>query len=138
MENKKWLKIVSIILLVLGAFELINGVIALVLTLNGSVTVPEGQTEEVFRTAGIATFVGALLGALLDLFLGIKGIQKANGREIGKAAHILGIIILVFQIIAVVVGAIGLIQAFTVTSLISLLISVLEAAGLVVYVKGTK
>lgn len=138
MENKKLLKIVSIVLFVIGALNLALGVSYLVRTIGGWLPVPEGQTKDVVTVAGYLAFAFSLVNAFLGCYLGVKGLQKANGKQISKVPYVLGIILLVLQIIGVVSNCVGLISAFTLTTLFDLLISVVEACGLVVYVKGTK
>lgn len=138
MENKTLLKIVSIILIILGVCSIITTTISYVNVLNGT-TQPSGDMSlDLLKTSALIALILSVIGALIEVFLGTQGIRKANGQTIGAAAHIIAIIILVFEIIGVVGGAIALISTFTVGSLINLFISVLEAAGLVVYVKGTK
>jgi hypothetical protein len=138
MENKTLLKIVSIILFILGIASIVTNTISYVSVLNGTTQPTGDMTVETFKIAALIALILSVIGALINIFLGVQGIRKANGNQIGKAAHIIGIIILVCEIISVVAGAIALIQAFSTSSLISLILSVIEAAGLVVYVKGTK
>lgn len=138
MKNKNSLKIVSIILFIIGVANLAVGIAYLVRTIGGNLPVPEGQSKDLVTAAGYISFAGSLVNALLGFYLGIKGIQKANGQQISRVPHILGIILLVFQIIGVVTSCINIISAFTLTALFDLLIAVIEACGLVIYVKGTK
>ena len=138
MENKTLLKIVSIILFILGIASIVTNTISYVSVLNGTTQPTGDMTVETFKNVALIALILSIIGALINIFLGVQGIRKANGNQIGKAAHIIGIIILVCEIISVVAGAIALIQAFSTSSLISLILSVIEAAGLVVYVKGTK
>ena len=110
-KAKRDLKSISIFLIVLGAFDLISSIISTVST--------EGQVS----TAAIATIFNAsaeeasvyvaaiivfcVIGFLLQLYIGLKGIIIANG---GKKSGLVTVVV-VLSIILLVIGGVGAIAS---------------------------
>ena len=104
-KAKRNLKSISIILIVLGAFSLIASIVSVVSS-NGAYTAEalielNGYTADEANVAVVTFIVGASIGFLLELFVGLKGIIVANG---GKRSG-LATVVVVINIILLVLGA---------------------------------
>ena len=104
-KAKRNLKSISIILIVLGAFSLIASIVS-VMSSNGAYTAEalielNGYTADEANVAVVTFIVGASIGFLLELFVGLKGIIVANG---GKRSG-LATVVVVINIILLVLGA---------------------------------
>ena len=104
-KAKRNLKSISIILIVLGAFSLIASIVS-VMSSNGAYTAEalielNGYTADEANVAVVTFIVGASIGFLLELFVGLKGIIVANG---GKRSKLVTVIV-VINIILLVLGA---------------------------------
>ena len=104
-KAKRNLKSISIILIVIGAFSLIASIVSIV-SPSGAFTAAammelNGYSIDEANIAVITFIVGAAIGFLLELFVGLKGIIVANG---GKRSKLVTIIVAI-NIILLVLGA---------------------------------
>lgn len=104
-KAKRNLKSISIILIVIGVFSLIASIVSIV-SPSGAFTAAammelNGYSIEEANIAVITFIVGAAIGFLLELFVGLKGIIVANG---GKRSKLVTIIVAI-NIILLVLGA---------------------------------
>ena len=104
-KAKRNLKSISIILIVIGAFSLIASIVSIV-SPSGAFTAAammelNGYSIDEANIAVITFIVGAAIGFLLELFVGLKGIIVANG---GKRSG-LATAVVVINIILLVLGA---------------------------------
>ena len=104
-KAKRNLKSISIILIVIGVFSLIASIVSIV-SPSGAFTAAammelNGYSIDEANIAVITFIVGAAIGFLLELFVGLKGIIVANG---GKRSKLVTIIVAI-NIILLVLGA---------------------------------
>ena len=106
-KAKRVLKSISIFIIVLGVISLISTIIAVVSPTGAynveAVIALNGLAPEEANAITVTTIVFGIVGFLLELLVGLKGIIVANG---GKKSAIVTIIV-VITIILLVIGASG-------------------------------
>lgn len=125
-KSKGLLKVVSIIMIVIGAISALS--LAVTLPMLSSL---KGQTipgVDVDAVMGVLTPLNIALTVFSVLVIMITGILGLIGKSY-KAAFIFGVIYLLYEVIAIIVGIVNG-TGFKVTSIVGVLIPVLYLWGL--------
>jgi hypothetical protein len=133
-NNKKNLKVLSIVILALAGLTLVRTLISVCVGGFPKVdTVPEGISKEVAEITVIITFVLSLVLLFPQIYVGVKGIMIANGAESGKAHIVWSLILAILAVIAVISGLSDLFKAFSLDALLSFIDLVLDFAVYALY-----
>ena len=113
-KNKKNLKAMSIVVLVLAGLSLLSIIFELFFgsfneALN-STTLPEGATDNVILASKIVLLVISFLLILPQLYIGFKGLKIAKTPDNSKGHIVWGVILMVFSAIGLITPITGLIQ----------------------------
>ena len=133
-KNKKELKILSWVILVLALFAVVNNIVELCISGLPTATPPEGLTVEVVKVISI---IGCVIGFLVyipQIFVGVQGIRVAGGAKAGKAHIVWAIILAVFAGISVVAGLCSFASGFTASKLASVCMAIVDIMVYVYYI----
>lgn len=122
------LKESAVAMLILAAFSLVRSVVSAIVDgfkveVNA---IPEGMTEDVVRIGMIVAFACSIVLLLVQVYTGYKGFKVANAPESGKAPVVVPIILAVLSAVAVIGGIRDVIKVFDVTSLLQIIINVID------------
>lgn len=112
-KNKKTLKEYSIVILVFVAITLVRSIVSLcVKGLPQVEAIPEGMTKELVNIAAIISCVIGFIILIPQIYVGLKGLQIANGATVNGKAHLIWALILaVLAAISTISAISGLISA---------------------------
>ena len=133
-KNKKELKILSWVILVLALFAVVNNIVELCISGLPTATPPEGLTVEVVKVISI---IGCVIGFLVyipQIFVGVQGIRVADGAKAGKAHIVWAIVLAVFAGISAVSGFCSFASGFTASKLASACMSIVDVMVYVYYI----
>ena len=135
-QNRKNLKITSIIVLIFAGMALLNAVTGtLFFDMNG-LTIPEGASENLVLITQIFLLVASVLFILPQLYIGIKGLKMAERPNASKGHIVWAIIMLVATFASMISPLLGVIRMETLYENVSTLVSLaLDVIVLLVYIK---
>ena len=132
-KNKKELKILSILILVLVAWSVIKAIVNVCLYGMPKLEATEGVSQEVMQVAGVIVFVLSFVVLLPQVYVGVKGILVADKGAKGKGHIIWAIILAVLAAIAAISSAISVFKAFSADNLVSLGLAATDLAVYLAY-----
>ena len=114
-QKRKNLKLVSFVVLALGALSLLNTIFELFFgTLDEAfknTPIPEGITVDIILISKIFVLVLAVLLFLPQLYIGIKGMKIAKNPDTSKGHIVWGIILLVLSGFSLLSSGLALFQS---------------------------
>ena len=128
-KNKKNLRFMSIVLLILAGLSLLSILFELFFgelsdAFKGA-TLPEGATDNVILVAKIVILAISLLLLLPQVYIGIKGIKIAKNPDNSKGHIVWGVILIVFTALGLGSPIAGLIQGSDIMGNIASLCSII-------------
>ena len=132
-KNRKDLKTLSILILILTGLTLARSVTDLIV--NGLPQVPEtdGLSQGLLRIVAIISLVIGLLLLLPQIYIGIKGMQIADGATSGKAPLVWAIILAVLAAISTISGLSNMLGSFTFGSALNFVDCALDVVVYIFY-----
>jgi hypothetical protein len=131
-KNKKELKLLSIAILVLAALVVVKSILNV--CINGIKVEPvEGLSAEVVQVIAIIAFVLSFVVLLPQIYVGIKGIQIANGAKSGKAHIVWAVILAVFAVIALI-SSFGGLAKFSFNAVLNVITPAIDVLLYVCYI----
>ena len=145
-QNKKNLKAMSIVVLVLAGLSLLSILFELFFgNLNEafkSASLPEGATDGVILVAKIVIAAISLLLLLPQIYIGIKGIKVAKNPDNSNGHIVWGIILIIVTAIGVISPISGIIQGDAIfkniADLCSIIVDIVILYEYVVFAKAVK
>lgn len=145
-QNKKNLKAMSIVVLVLAGLSLLSILFELFFgNLNEafkSASLPEGATDGVILVAKIVIAAISLLLLLPQIYIGIKGIKVAKNPDNSNGHIVWGIILIIVTAIGVISPISGIIQGGAIfkniADLCSIIVDIVILYEYVVFAKAVK
>ena len=145
-QNKKNLKAMSIVVLVLAGLSLLSILFELFFgNLNEafkSASLPEGATDGVILVAKIVIAAISLLLLLPQIYIGIKGIKVAKNPDNSNGHIVWGIILIIVTAIGVISPISGVIQGGAIfkniADLCSIIVDIVILYEYVVFAKAVK
>ena len=138
-NNRKELKALSILILVIVAFDIIRNIVeACINGIPQVKEVPDGMTKEMVQVSSVIAFALIFVVLIPQIYIGIKGINIANGGVNTKAHIIWSLILAVLSGVLVVSRTTDLIKEFNyenVMDVISPAIDVVMFAFYLVYAR---
>jgi uncharacterized membrane protein YhaH (DUF805 family) len=102
-KNRKELRTISLLILVLVGFDMINRIInACTNGLPKPTDIPADMSPATAEVITIVAFVLSFVLFLPQIYIAVKGLKIANGAHSGKAPVIWAFILMVFAIIALI------------------------------------
>ena len=132
-KNRKDLKILSILILVLTGLTLVRSITELIV--NGLPQVPESNelSQGILRVTAIISLVIGLLLLLPQVYVGIKGMKIADGAPSGKAPLVWAIILAVLAAISTISGLSNMLGALTFGSALNFVDCALDVVVYIFY-----
>ena len=132
-KNRKDLKILSILILVLTGLTLVRSITELIV--NGLPQVPESNelSQGILRITAIISLVIGLLLLLPQVYVGIKGMKIADGAPSGKAPLVWAIILAVLAAISTISGLSNMLGALTFGSALNFVDCALDVVVYIFY-----
>lgn len=145
-QNKKNLKAMSIVVLILAGLSLLSILFELFFgNLNEafkSASLPEGATDGVILVAKIVIAAISLLLLLPQIYIGIKGIKVAKNPDNSNGHIVWGIILIIVTAIGVISPISGIIQGGAIfgniADLCSIIVDIVILYEYVVFAKAVK
>lgn len=133
-KNKKDLKLLSILILVLACLSLLMSIIGVcVRGLPQPTEIPEGMTKELVQISTIIAFVLGLVVLIPHIYVGVKGICIANGSSNSKGLLVVTIVLIVLASVSTITGISNLIKLFDLSNALALVGSILDIVIFVCY-----
>lgn len=132
-KNRKDLKTLSILILVLTGLTLVRSITELIV--NGLPQAPEadGLSQGILRITAIISLVIGLLLLLPQVYVGIKGMKIADGAPSGKAPLVWAIILAVLAAISTISGLSNMLGALTFGSALNFVDCALDVVVYIFY-----
>ena len=132
-KNRKDLKTLSILILVLTGLTLVRSITELIV--NGLPQVPESNelSQGILRITAIISLVIGLLLLLPQVYVGIKGMKIADGAPSGKAPLVWAIILAVLAAISTISGLSNMLGALTFGSALNFVDCALDVVVYIFY-----
>lgn len=134
-KSRKYLKVMSEIILICLAFSFIRTILEVLLV---NVNVDNASTQFIIIAKIMLCVIYALLYAP-QIYIGVKGIKVANTPDSSKAHIVWAVIFLIFAVLSIISSVSGLIKAEDVTGNIFVLIdATIDFVLYILYVKFAK
>lgn len=134
-KSRKYLKVMSEIILICLAFSFIRTILEVLLV---NVNVDNASNQFIIIAKIMLCVIYALLYAP-QIYIGVKGIKVANTPDSSKAHIVWAVIFLVFAVFGIISSVSGLIKSEDVTNnIFSLVDAAIDLALYVFYVKFAK
>ena len=132
-KNRKALKTLSILILVLAGLTLVGSIIELIV--NGLPQAPgaDGLSQGILKITAIISLVIGLLLLLPQVYVGIKGMKIADGAPSGKAPLVWAIILAVLAAISTISGLSNMLGALTFSSALNFVDCALDVVVYIFY-----
>ena len=138
-KAKRYLKDVSVVILILAAFSLVRGILDIILTDFSGAELPEGTTAGLILATRIVLIVIGFVILLPQIYVGVKGIQASKTSKISKAPVVWAIILAAFAVLGIASSVSELLKpGDLVGDLLSLADITVDALLFVMYVKYAK
>ena len=136
-KERKELKLLSIVILAFVALSVVKSIVDLCVNgLPQAKDIPEGFSVELFRVISIIMCIIGFIVYIPQIYVGIKGLQIANGANYSGKAHIIWAIILaVFAGIGVISGITEIFNGFKIVKLLNVLDTAIDVALYVYYIR---
>lgn len=134
--NRKYLKNISIIVLILAGIYLINLVTGIFFDGLNQAAIPEDAPENILQITQIFVLVMSLLFLWPQIYVGVKGLKVANEPNDSKGHIVWAIILLVIAAWGVVSGLFSMIgDGVTLKSIFDIAVVAVETVLYSVYIK---
>ena len=101
-QTRKYLKVSSIVVLVLAGFSMLQVVSELLFGELSTAVIPEGAPDNILLITRLVLFSFALLLMLPGIYIGIKGLRIAKKPNSSKGHIVWGIILLVLASLSLI------------------------------------
>jgi uncharacterized membrane protein len=128
-KNRKELKLISILILVLVAVTFIRVIVDA--CLNGIYQfkeIPNGMTEDMMKVRSIIAFVLSFAMFFPQIYVGVKGLELAKDSTKGKAHIVLVVILIIVFGVSAISGVVSLAKNFDSMKLLEVFDAVADVA----------
>ena len=135
-QTRKYLKLYSIAVLALAGFSMLQVICELLFGELSNAIIPEGAPDNILLITRVFLFSFALLLALPNIYIGIKGLRIAKKPNSSKGHIVWGIILLVLASLSLISPVVDIINNGFKYDYISELLSIaVEASVFFEYIK---